>query len=178
MEAHSRSIPRVANTGYTNIWIKPLNGGGGPGKTLTLDGTRNVGPEWARDGRSLTFSSDRATGVFHLWTTRADGSAQAMLQLREKRNVYSPRWSPDGKWLVFQTDPAQSGAGDILGMRPGVDSAPVPLVVSSFTEMAPAFSPDGRWLAYESNETGQFEIYVVPFPDTRAAKWPISTSGG
>jgi hypothetical protein len=59
--------------------------------------------------------------------------------------VYRPRWSPDGKWLVFQTDPTQSGAGDILGIRPGIDSAPVALVATGFTEVSPALSPDGLW---------------------------------
>jgi eukaryotic-like serine/threonine-protein kinase len=29
-------------------------------------------------------------------------------------------------------------------------------------------SPDGRWLAYYSLDSGYFEIYVTPFPDTRA----------
>jgi hypothetical protein len=45
-------------------------------------------------------------------------------------------------------------------------------------EVAPALSPDGRWLAYTSDETGQFEIYVVPFPNTTAARWAVSTRGG
>jgi Tol biopolymer transport system component len=126
----------------------------------------------------VTFSSDVAAGAFHLWTKRADGSAPAVLQFREKRNVYGPRWSPDAKWLIFETYSAQSGAGDILGIRPGIDSAPVPLVVSKFNSTSPILSPDGRWLAYVSNETGEYEIYVVPFPNTGAAKWAISTGGG
>jgi DNA-binding SARP family transcriptional activator/Tol biopolymer transport system component len=170
------AVARAATTEPINIWIKRLDRG--QSRKLTLDGRTNVGPEWAPDGRSVTFSSDAGTGVSSLWTKRADGSAQAVLLFREKRHVYGPRWSPDRKWLIFQTDPAQSGAGDILGIRPGVDSAPVPLVVTRFTEVAPALSPDGRWLAYTSNETGQFEIYVVPFPNTGAAKWAISTAGG
>jgi len=170
------AVSRSATTEYINIWIKRLDRG--PSVKLTLEGNENYCPAWTPDGRSLTFSSGRAAGPFYLWTKRADGSAPAMLQFREKRNVCGPRWSPDGKWLVFQTDPAQSGAGDILGMRAGIDSAPVPLVVTKFTEIAPALSPDGRWLAYASNETGQFEIYVVPFPNTSAAKWTVSTSGG
>ena len=33
-------------------------------------------------------------------------------------------------------------------------------------------------LAYASNESGQFEIYVVPFPNAGAAKWAVSTHGG
>src|SRR3989449_8933840 len=44
--------------------------------------------------------------------------------------------------------------------------------------MSPALSPNGRWLAYVSNETGEDEIYVVPFPNTGTAKWAISAGGG
>ncbi len=39
------------------------------------------------------------------------------------------------------------------------------------------FSPDGKWIAYSSNETGDFEVYVQPFPAT-GAKFQISTHGG
>jgi len=39
------------------------------------------------------------------------------------------------------------------------------------------FSPDGRWLAYFSDETGQPEVYVVPFPGP-GGKYQISQNGG
>jgi serine/threonine-protein kinase len=166
---------RNATTEPFHIWIKELDRG--PSVKLTFDG-RNVGPEWTPDGKSLTFSSDREGGTFALWTKPVDGKGQPVLEFREKRNVYQPRWSPDRKWLVFETDLKQSGAGDILGIRPGIDSAPVPLVATRFAELCPALSPDGHWLAYSSNETGDFEVYVVPFPNTASGKWAISTSGG
>ena len=38
-------------------------------------------------------------------------------------------------------------------------------------------SPDGRWFAYESNESGQPEIYVQPFPPT-GGKFQVSKNGG
>jgi serine/threonine-protein kinase len=41
----------------------------------------------------------------------------------------------------------------------------------------PAFSPDGRWLAYVSDESGEEEVYVQPFPGP-GAKSRISTNGG
>jgi len=170
------AVARSATTEYINIWIKRLDRG--PSIKLTLGGRFNVSPAWTPDGRSVTFSSDVTAGSFKLWTTRADGSAPAVLQFREKRDVFMPRWSPDGEWLIFQTDPTQSGAGDILGIRPQTDSAPMALVATGFTEISPGISPDGRWLAYVSNETGEYEIYVVPFPNTGAAKWAISTAGG
>jgi serine/threonine-protein kinase len=39
-------------------------------------------------------------------------------------------------------------------------------------------SPDGRWLAYESDESGELEVYVRPFPDVNAARWQVSANGG
>ena len=39
-------------------------------------------------------------------------------------------------------------------------------------------SPDGHWLAVESNESGQAEIYVRPYPNVDAGRWQISSGGG
>jgi hypothetical protein len=44
-------------------------------------------------------------------------------------------------------------------------------------EMNPQVSPDGNWLAYYSDESGRYEIYVVPFPGP-GGKSQISTLGG
>src|SRR6184192_881488 len=170
------AVTRVANAEPSNIWIKRLDRG--PSIKLTLDGKQNYGAAWTPDGRSVTFSSTPATGATDLWTQRADGGAQAVMQLHRKGSLYHPGWSPDGKWLLFQTDVATPGSGDILGIRPGIDTAPVPVVATKFSEMSAAFSPNGRWLAYSSNETGADEIYVVPFPNTGAGKWAISAGGG
>ena len=168
------AVARIIDAQTIDLWIKQLDRG--PSIKLT-EGSENLFPTWKPDGRSVTFSSNTA-GSFALWTKRADGSAQGVLQFSEKRNVFGARWSPDGKWLIYQTGSNEFGSGDILGIRPGIDTAPVPLVATKFTEVAPALSPDGRWLAYTSNESGQSEIYVVPFPNTRAAKWAVSTRGG
>jgi hypothetical protein len=35
---------------------------------------------------------------------------------------------------------------------------------TEFNEGEPAFSPNGRWVAYMSDQTGQPEIWVRPFP--------------
>jgi hypothetical protein len=39
-------------------------------------------------------------------------------------------------------------------------------------------SPDGRWLAYTSEESGQRQVYVRPFPDVDNGKWQVSAQGG
>ncbi len=171
------AVMRRPNAGASSdIWIKQLDQG--PSIKLTFEGRENYAPAWTPDGRSVTFCSN-AAGSFDLWTKRADGSAQPVRhRFHEKRALIGGSWSHDGKWLIFQTLPDAPGSGDILGARPGIDTVPVPLVATAFTETSPALSPDGRWLAYASNETNQAEIYVVPFPSANAAKWAVSSRGG
>ena len=50
-------------------------------------------------------------------------------------------------------------------------------MVSNFEESDAAPSPDGTWLAYTSEESGQAEAYITPFPGP-GGKWQISRSGG
>jgi Tol biopolymer transport system component len=170
------AVARRTDVLSSDIWIKQLDRG--PSIRLTTEGTDNSQPAWTPDGRSVTFASNAAPrSTTDLWTKRADGSAQAVLQLRGKQPASAPVWSPDGKWLIYLSA-MRTSESDILGLRPGIDTVPVPIVATKFDDTAPALSPDGRWLAYTSNESGRYEIYVVPFPDTRAAKWAVSTRGG
>ena len=53
-----------------------------------------------------------------------------------------------------------------------------PLLTTAFGEANGEVSPDSRWLAYQSNESGQFEIYVRPFPNVDDGRWQVSTVGG
>ena len=67
--------------------------------------------------------------------------------------------------------------GDIWLLGPSGDGDPTPFAPSRFNETMPAFSPDGRWLAYVSDESGQLDVYVRPFPGP-GEKHRISTDGG
>jgi serine/threonine-protein kinase len=42
----------------------------------------------------------------------------------------------------------------------------------------PQVSPDGRWMAYYSDESGQGEVYVRPFPEVNKGRWQVSVAGG
>ena len=53
----------------------------------------------------------------------------------------------------------------------------MPFLVTIFDERSAMFSPRGNWIAYVSNESGQDEVYVQPYPGP-GGKWAISTGGG
>ena len=46
-----------------------------------------------------------------------------------------------------------------------------------FNEMFGRFSPDGNWVAFQSNESGQYEIWVARFPGGTDKK-KITSNGG
>ncbi len=37
--------------------------------------------------------------------------------------------------------------------------------------------PDGRWIAYSSDETGDYQVFVRPYPGP-GGRWQISNDGG
>jgi Tol biopolymer transport system component len=150
---------------------------------LTFAGEANTFPVWTPDGQRIVYSSVEKGGTFNLWWIRADGAGNAQRLTENKNSQSVGSWRPDGKVLAFyQVNPSTSG--DIMtlpiegdeksGWKPG---EPKSFVNSAFTEAYPAFSPDGRWLAYMSNESGNPEVYVRPFPGP-GGKWQVSTGSG
>src|SRR5438874_1820490 len=52
------------------------------------------------------------------------------------------------------------------------------LAETRFNERNGVVSPDARWLAYDSDRSGQFEIYVSPFPNVADGQSLVSAGGG
>jgi hypothetical protein len=100
--------------------------------------------------------------------------------LTESPNVQRPTAiTPDGTRVVlFEEGRPGTGTDLMLLTLDGGARAVTPLLATPFAERNGELSPDGRWLAFESDEPGQFEIYVRPFPKVEAGKWQVSTSGG
>ena len=162
------AVSLVAN-GEQQLWIKQLPDG--PLSKLTFDGQNNLRPSWHPDGQMVGYTS-QSLGFA---AVRADGSDQPRIVVTDtaRNGVQEGAWSRDGAWIVYRTT-----SRDILARRSSGDTALVPLLVTqNFQEIEPTLSPDGRWLAYASNESGRYEIYIRPFPDTQRAKWQVSTDG-
>jgi len=154
-----------------DIWVKPLPRG--PASRVTFGASSENRPRWAADGRSVTFVA--ADGLV---MRRADGTGMDSLLYRGPLD--EGFLSHDGRWVILRrgATSAASGGRDIYGFRLGADSTPLPLVATPYDEMAMALSPDDRWLAYQSDETGQVEVYIRPFPNTGDRKVQVSSGGG
>jgi serine/threonine-protein kinase len=138
-------------------------------------GFDNGYPIWAPDGRRIAFSSTR-TGSWDLYWQASDGSGQAE-RLTTREYFKRPHsWSPDGKILAFSEIHPQTGT-DIWTVSIGGNGKSEPFLQTEFRETRPVFSPDGLWIAYQSNESGQNEVYVRPYPSSEG-KRQISIGGG
>ena len=89
--------------------------------------------------------------------------------------------SPDGSRLIYEQLTAK-GSYDLMLLPlngPGKGANPaVPLLDTAADERNASIAPDGHWMAYESNKTGQFQVYVKPFPNVNDAEYQVSTAGG
>ena len=91
------------------------------------------------------------------------------------------RWpdadSPDGRLLAFSVVHEETDV-DIFVKDLVDDSEPHPLIQEPGSQRGASFSPDGRFISYDSNESGQREVYVRPFPNVDDGKWQLSRQGG
>ncbi|MFQ5930120.1 MAG: hypothetical protein ACE5MK_10490, partial [Acidobacteriota bacterium] len=183
-DAHSYMHPRVSPDGTRlaitltepdnmDVWVYDL-----ARQTLTrltFDPAADQSPLWTPDGLRVVFRSAREGGDFNLFWKAADGTGQVERLTRSPNSQYPYSFSRDGKRLFFvELNPETRYDIHVLSMEGERSSKP--LLQTEFSENTPAISPDTRWMAYSSNESGQFEVYVRPFPNVDEGKWLISSA--
>ena len=161
-----------------DIWIWNIKG-----QTLTTlnrHPAQDLSPLWTPDSRRIIWTTTRAGGNPNLFVQPADGTGTPQRLTNHLANQFPTSITSDGRTvLVF----GSGGSGTVTDVFT-VDiqgpelQAQKPLLSSPGSDFDPELSPDGKWLAYHSNESGEFQVYVRPFPDVQGGRKQISTSGG
>ncbi len=76
------------------------------------------------------------------------------------RNAASPQWSPDGRWIVFDSQ-NQEGYSDIYIIE-ATGGQPRRLTADPSENGLPNWSRDGKWIYFHSDRTGRTEIWRIP----------------
>jgi len=185
MPERGYAYPRLSRDG-TRV---ALNTGGPPAPTIwmwdlsrrqlqrfTLDPAGVSMLAWSPDGQKLAFGSSRFS-ISNLFLQAADGTGEPERLLESDRIQMPLTFAPDGR-LLFSADVPGHGR-DIHALSMDGSHRVEPILYGVATEGEADVSPDGRWIAYESDESGQFEIYVRPYPAAYGgSRWPISDGGG
>jgi Tol biopolymer transport system component/tRNA A-37 threonylcarbamoyl transferase component Bud32 len=171
-----RMIATTIEGPVTDTWIHDI---ARDAETRFTFGVEHRDPAWSWDGKRIAYDGYK-NGKWCLFWKPSDGSGAEELLVSSQYPINALSWSPDGRAFLFvEYNPATSN--DIWMLPMDGERKPRPLLQTRFDETWASPSPDGRWLAYTSDESGQVEVYVIPFPgrDSGAGgKWRISTDGG
>lgn len=133
-------------------WLRPEAAVSSPSlHSLTFSGNDFV-PSVSPDGRTVAFVSGR-DGAFRIWLKQLESGSESVLTPGPDDN--SPRFSPDGAWVMFIHNHAAYRIPSIGGqprkLLDNVDDA--------------GWSPDGHQIAFVRFEGAGTKIGVVSVPD-------------
>ena len=156
-----------------NVWIMDLERGNRT--RVTFDATVKAKPTWSPDGKTIAYLSRLSAQKAVIRSKPANGTGTEQTLVDENDDsVNYPQYSPDGKYMVYMRQ-QRVGAAAIMA-KPLAGGEPITVLDTPGLQMTlPAFSvsPNGKWIAYTSAESGNYEVYVAPFPKGEG-KWQVS----
>ncbi len=169
--AYSKSLGSDGSHLYTFSLVTGTN------PQRTFDGT-SWAPIWSPDGSAILFSKSDTTGAFlsaSLRLKRLIGDGEE-LRLFDLPGRQVPTDWPSADTIVFTTSLSR-GTSDLLISSPTADATPTPYLDTGWREEGLQVSPDGRSAAFESNEGGEWEVWMRDFP-AATRKQRVSYGGG
>jgi eukaryotic-like serine/threonine-protein kinase len=161
------SLPTAQETGR-NIWVRDINRGTQSRLTFDEDAD-NQRPTWSPDGKHIAYSGSKGIAV-----KDAVGLGSEELLNGTTGGDFPEDWSPDGSEILFIRLGASIAHEFVYSFK---DKNVRELMPVKFVNVNFRFSPDGKWIAFTALDTGQGEIYVMPYPSLDG-KFQISTKGG
>jgi TolB protein len=153
----------------SDIWVMRHDGTGARRLAGSARGASDRDPAWSPDGRLIAFASarpyPRGEGGHELYVMRADGAGvRRLTRTRRWRDDLQPRFSPDGRHLVYASD---FGVSELFRLRVADGRGLTQL--TSWTSPSPAegddrepdWSPDGRRIAFASNRDGAWAVLTI-----------------
>jgi Tol biopolymer transport system component len=138
--------------GPPHVWIMEADGTGN--KQLSSNDIANMHSTVSPDGRRIAWIAS-PKGVRNVWQMDIDGGNPR--QLTNGDGEWNPRYSPDGKWLVYTALP------NSLWKVPLDGGSPTRL--TNGRSWQPSISPDGDLIAFNllDEASGQWKIAIMRF---------------
>ena len=154
---------------HTPVWVD-RNGK----ETLVIEEKRAfAAPRISPDGKSLAMSVGDQSGRY-LVICDFETDSFNRLTFEDERSG-SQVWSPDGKWLIFQS--GQVGGESGIVRQPVDGSRPQERLTTTIQRQMPhSWSPDGQYVAFtESGRPGNYDIAILPTEGEPTPQFIIST---
>ncbi|HNS19978.1 MAG TPA: PEGA domain-containing protein [Sedimentisphaerales bacterium] len=120
-------------------------------------------PQISPDGKQILFvRRDKITGKRQIWIMNNDGNEETQLTQNVAYDVINPRWSPDGRWIVFASeeglDSKKRPNFDIWMMTRG-GAEKTQLTTNGSRDDCPCWDHSGRYIYFRSNRGGTWNIW-------------------
>ena len=163
--------------GALDVWVYDLNLGART--RLSNNPSTDLLPAWYPDGAQVTFGSLQDGTGYDVVLAPADGSSPPAALVSTGVAELPGDWSRDGRFIVYVNVHPETDR-DIWYLErsdTGDGWEPHSFLSTTAVEAQPRLSPNGRYVACVSDESGQNEVYVQPFPDG-GRRTTVSTAGG
>lgn len=149
-------------TDATGIWRIAVDGSNA--EQVVSGESFVVNPSVSPDGRSITYSS-LSSGAWSIWWADSDGKNAKILT--SDGEDYAPVFTPDGKWIIFQS----WRSGPLFLYRvPAMGGELVKISDQSFN--SPSISPDGKSIAgfFTDPASSEFKIGILDIESAKVVK--------
>jgi Tol biopolymer transport system component len=138
-----RQIAFVSDRGGTRQIYRKDSGGTGQDERLTSGASKYL-TDWSRDGRYLLYEEQDPKNGLDIWTMPLEGDRKPAAFLRTQFDESHAQFSPDGKWVAYQSN--ESGSIQIyLQTFPPIGGK---WQVSTGGGVQPRWRGDGREIYY------------------------------
>jgi Tol biopolymer transport system component len=163
------------NDGAQDIWVYDLVRPSAPIR-LTFSPVTESRPIWSVDSQRIIYFSSGNGG--QLMSRPASGAGtETLLAELGSLNLFPELILPDESGVVLRNQP--SDRRGLFSVSLTGEATVEPFIADANIRAGSAsLSPDERWLAYASDRTGEYEIYVRPFPDIDTVEFKVSINGG
>ena len=144
-----------------NIWRLDLSQPQAKAEKVVASSRAQTSPNYSPDGTKIAFASNRS-GNWEVWVSDSDGSNALQLSSFGPWLTGTPRWSPDGRLIAFDSRVGDDVANIYLvDPRGGV---PHKLDIDVRGTNEPSWSHDGKWIYFASRENRKI--------------WKVASTGG
>ena len=163
---------RISNLAQLDLSQK---GGGSPPVSFVPSMRVDTSPQYSPDGKRVLFASNRLENHFDIWVCNSDGTGLSRVTDLGAGETGSPRWFPDSKRAVFDSD--KEGTSQIYAIDVDEGSNPKQLTFDKVGNTMPAVSEDGKSIYFSSRKNGAVEIWRMP-ADGGGPSVQVTTRGG
>lgn len=156
---------RVEGTGSGQESIWRMAPDGTSLTQVTGSAWEDIRPAWSPGGDEIafyrwSFPELIKGGPSGLWIVRADGSGERLVIELDvsPAGFEAPVWSPDGRWIAYQTGPSDDADLNVVPAEGGV---PVNVSTLPGHDYAASWSPDSRFLLFTNRAEGEVRLFVA-----------------